>query len=80
MKEETNLDISELEVFSVSDDIQPNKHYVTIQIIANKYSGDLKIMEPTKEDEWKWYDLDNLPNNIYTPTKHFIEKYKSNKR
>ncbi len=80
VKEETNLDISELEVFSVSDDIQPNKHYVTIQIIANKYSGDLKIMEPTKEDEWKWYDLDNLPSNIYTPTKHFIDKYKNNKK
>ncbi|MBQ7105211.1 MAG: NUDIX domain-containing protein [Bacilli bacterium] len=75
VKEETNLDISDLYVFSVSDDIQPNKHYVTIQVIANSYSGELKVMEPTKEDEWKWFDLDNLPNNIYSPTKQFIDKY-----
>ena len=36
-------------------------------------------MEPTKEDEWKWYDLDKLPENIYSPTKHFIDKYKMSK-
>ena len=76
VKEETNLDIDDLEIFGVSDDIQPTKHYVTIQVIAKKYSGDLKIMEPTKEDEWKWFDLDNLPENIYSPTKKFIDEYK----
>lgn len=76
VKEETNLDIDDLEIFSVSDDIQPSKHFVTIQVIANKHSGDLKVMEPTKEDEWKWFDLNSLPENIYSPTKRFIEKYK----
>lgn len=80
VKEETNLDISDIEIFSASDDIQPNKHFVTIQLIANKYSGELKIMEPTKEDEWKWFELDNLPENLYSPTKKFIDKYKKSKR
>lgn len=75
VKEETNLDISNLEIFSASDDIQPNKHFVTIQIIAHEFSGELKVMEPTKEDEWKWFELNHLPENIYSPTKQFIEKY-----
>ena len=75
VKEETNLEIDDLEVFGASDDIQPSKHFVTIQIIANKHSGNLKVMEPTKEDEWKWFDLNNLPMNIYSPTKQFIDKY-----
>lgn len=74
-KEETNLDISYLEIFSASDDIQSNKHYVTINIIAHKYSGELKNMEPTKHSEWKWFDLNNLPENLYLPAKKFIEKY-----
>lgn len=77
VKEETNLDISDIKVFNVSDDIQPNKHYVTIQLIASSYSGELRVMEPLKEDKWEWFDLDNLPNNLYSPTKKFIEKYKS---
>ena len=75
VKEETNLDIADLEIFSVSDDIAPDRHFVTIHIIANKYSGELKVMEPTKEDEWKWFELDNLPDNLYSPAKHFIDKY-----
>jgi len=77
VKEETNLDTSDIKVFNVSDDIQPNKHYVTIQLIASSYSGELRVMEPLKEDKWGWFDLDNLPNNLYSPTKKFIEKYKS---
>lgn len=76
IKEETNLDISDLRVFGVQDDIQSDRHFLTVQIIAGAYSGTLQTMEPSKEDEWKWFDLDNLPVNIYSPTRKFIEKYK----
>ena len=37
--------------------------------------GELKVMEPTKEDEWRWFDLDNLPEKLYSPSRKFIEKY-----
>ena len=75
VKEEINLDISDLEIFNAADDIQPNKHYITIQIIANKFEGELKNLEPTKHSEWKWFDLTNLPENLYTPPQEFLEKY-----
>lgn len=77
VKEETNLDISELSFFGLSDDIQPDKHYVTIQVISNNYSGELKNLEPTKHSEWKWFDINDLPENLYSPSKKFIEAYKS---
>ena len=76
VKEETNLDIKNPEVFSVSDDFQPDRHFVTIEMITEDYSGELKIMEPTKEDDWQWFDLNDLPDNIYSPSRVFIEKYK----
>lgn len=75
VKEETNLDISDLELFSAADDIQPDRHYITMHIIAKKYNGELKVMEPDKEDEWKWFDLAKLPKKIYSPSKKFIEEY-----
>ncbi len=75
VKEETNLDIVNPKVFSVSDDFQTDRHFVTIEMITNEFSGELKIMEPEKEDEWRWFDLNELPNNIYSPSKKFIEKY-----
>ena len=80
VKEETNLDIDELELLGAADDIQPDRHYISMHIIANKYRGELKVMEPTKEDEWKWFDLDNLPEKIYSPSKKFIEAYLKSKK
>ena len=75
VKEETNLDIANPKVFSVSDDFQTDRHFVTIEMITKEFSGELKVMEPEKEDEWRWFDLNNLPDNIYSPSKKFIEKY-----
>ncbi len=75
VKEETILEIGELKLFGAADDIQPDRHYITLHIIAKKHRGELKVMEPTKEDRWEWFDLDKLPQNLYSPSKKFIEEY-----
>lgn len=74
-KEETNLDIFDLQVFNAMDDIQINKHFVTIQVIAHSFKGEVKVMEKDKIDEWKWFDLNQLPKNVYSPSKKFIDAY-----
>ena len=75
-KEECNLDVSDLQILTACDDIDVDRHFVTITTIANVYSGDLKIMEPEKEDEWKWFDINNLPTNLYPPSENSLIKYK----
>lgn len=75
IKEETNLDIQGLEVFGASDDIQPGKHFVTIWVIASGWKGELKVMEPEKQDFWNWFDLSELPENLYAPSEKFISAY-----
>ena len=37
-------------------------------------------MEPEKEDKWEWFSLDALPENIYTPSKKFIDDYINKER
>ncbi|MCQ2749352.1 MAG: NUDIX domain-containing protein [Clostridia bacterium] len=51
VKEETNLDISNLELINATDDIGKDRHFVTLQILAKESNGELKVMEPDKEDE-----------------------------
>lgn len=75
-KEETNLLLKDVQVFTATDEFQSDRHFVTIGVISSSYEGKLKIMEPNKIDEWKWFDINDLPNNLYTPSKNMIEEYK----
>ena len=75
-KEECNLDVSDIKVLTACDDVAPDRHFVTITTIANSYAGVLKVMEPTKEDEWKWFDINDLPSNLYPPTINSLNYYK----
>ena len=80
VKEETNLDIDKLELFGAADDIQPDRHYITMHVIAREFSGQLKVMEPGSEDEWRWFSLDRLPDNLYSPSEKFIKAYLKSKK
>lgn len=47
-------------------------------LYTNKFSGDIKIMEPNKCDDLSFYKLDNLPNNIIPYIKTALHNYKNN--
>ena len=76
LEEETSLIATKLDFLCISDDITDTAHYVTVGFVAKEYSGDVKAMEPETILEWKWFDLDNLPSNLYKPSAKCIEKYK----
>ena len=77
VKEETNLDADDLVIFGAADDIQPGKHFVTLWVLARNATGTLKAMEPDKQDEWRWFALDALPKNVYSPSAKFINAYRN---
>jgi|GEM_PF-486430 len=84
VKEETNLDIENPHVISVYND---NKrvgnesfaHWVTIGMRSIKYSGEMNANEPDKYTEWKWFDLDKLPEKIFYPSAEVIARHKNQK-
>ncbi|MBR4106579.1 MAG: NUDIX domain-containing protein [Alphaproteobacteria bacterium] len=75
-KEETNLDIApaDVEVIGVTNDFfdESGKHYVTIHLKAKEFNGEVKLCEPDKFAEWRWFDMDNLPENIFLPAAQFL--------
>jgi len=64
-KEETNLDIKNPKVIAVTNNLETYRgeglHYISIILLVQDFSGELKIMEPEKCTEWSWVDPKNLP-------------------
>jgi len=80
VKEETGLDIHGIELITVYDQldfIDIGKHYINIGTRALHVEGEPKNMEPLKCKGWKWFDLENLPENLMPPTKAIITRYRT---
>ncbi|MDR1300267.1 MAG: NUDIX domain-containing protein [Candidatus Nomurabacteria bacterium] len=75
--EETSIEIEDMEVVGLQNNVNEHAHFVTLCFLANEWRGEPKIMEPDEIVEWKWFDLDKLPDNLYTPTRKFISQYKA---
>jgi len=80
-KEEVNLDVDEFRFISITDEmryINEGKHYVGLGVKAIYKGGTVKLMEPTKCKEWKWFPLDNLPDSLFENTESIIRNYQRN--
>lgn len=79
LKEETDLTATKLSVLCISDDMTDTAHFVTVGFLVTEYEGKIKTMELETILEWKWFDLNKLPKNMYKPSEKCIEKYKNKK-
>jgi ADP-ribose pyrophosphatase YjhB (NUDIX family) len=74
--EETGLHGETFEVVSVTDDIIPETHYLTIGLVCQKFSGEIKVKELREITEWRWFSFNHLPKWIYPPSLKVIKNYK----
>ncbi len=49
------------------------KHYLDVGMVADWVDGDPQVMEPEKCSEWKWFDIGNLPENLFVTVERVIE-------
>lgn len=80
-KEETDIEIKNLRfLFTANVKKYAPKHYVHIGMTAEWKSGEAKVMEPEKAEEWKWYSLDELPEgDIFEFCRLSFDAYHTNK-
>lgn len=78
LKEETSLENANLKLISISDDMTETAHYVTAGFLVTEYSGTIRAMEPETILKWEWFDINNVPENLYKPSKIVLENYLNN--
>lgn len=75
VREETDLEIVNPQLIGVTNDIfaEDNKHYVSI-FLSTKYHDEKEFrnLEPEKVVSWEWFDIDQLPTNLFLPLKNLL--------
>lgn len=76
VKEETGLNITNLELGPYTNDIflKDNKHYITLFVIAHASTGEPQVMEPEKCVSWQWFTWDHLPKPLFLPITNLLKQ------
>lgn len=83
IQEETNLLISEPKVISVVNDLvtfeQEKKHYISIILYSNIFTGELINLEPDKCENLFWVNPNELPYPHFEASKQAINCFLNRK-
>ena len=73
--EETGIKIKNVRFITATNDIFPveEKHYITIFMVADYDSGNVKIMEPEKCEAWEWFEWETPPQPLFIATENFYK-------
>lgn len=73
--EETGLSIKNVRFGTVTNDIfhEEQKHYVTLIMLSDYESGDLRLMEPDKCEQWEWFTWDKLPDALFVSIENLLK-------
>lgn len=50
------------------------KHYITIFVFIDQFSGKPRLIEPDKCEGWEWFAWDNLPEPLFSPIPSLMTK------
>ena len=74
-KEETGIDIKDPELICVQTDLNEHAHYISVGMVTHSFEGVPRVMEPDEIMAWRWFDLNDLPKNIFSASRKTIDCY-----
>jgi 8-oxo-dGTP diphosphatase len=77
LKEETGIEVTSLKLVTVTDEARDIDHYIHFGFLLDNFAGEATLVEPDKCEKWEFFDLENLPENLFWPHKKLIENLKN---
>ncbi|MEA3429949.1 MAG: NUDIX hydrolase [Nanoarchaeota archaeon] len=76
VKEESGIEIKDIRMGTFTNDIfeKEGKHYVTLFVISDYHSGEVRVMEPEKCEKWEWFEWDKLPQPLFVPIQNLLKQ------
>jgi len=79
VEEETGIKVKKVSVMCVNNDMNVHAHFITIGTIAEEFEGEPQVLEPDEIVEWRWFNFDALPKNLFMPSEKILENFKQKK-
>ena len=79
VREETGMILKDPKVFCVNNDKNEHDHFVTIGFLSEEFEGEPQVLEPDEITEWRWFDLSDLPDNMFFPSAKIVKNYSAGK-
>jgi 8-oxo-dGTP diphosphatase len=73
LEEETGINTGNLIYKNTVSVALSDTHYISVNFILKDFYGEPKLIELDKFYEWKWFEIDKLPSNIFIGHKKIIE-------
>lgn len=78
IKEEFGAKVKSYKIISVNANYALGNHYIGIGVVC-EIDGEPNVLIPEDWKEWRWFDKDEIPENLFPATKNLIECYFKNK-
>ncbi|MCG6892867.1 MAG: NUDIX hydrolase [Desulfobacteraceae bacterium] len=74
--EETGIVVDSVRNVAFTNDVFTDEHlhYVTLFVMAEKWSGQPAVLEPAKCMGWSWFDWADLPTRLFLPLRNLIKQ------
>jgi 8-oxo-dGTP diphosphatase len=81
LEEELKISGGNLRFSMLTNDVflTPNNHYLHISFTLDNFGGEFTHMEQDKCEEWRFFDVNDLPENIFPHHKNIIKGYFQNR-
>ncbi len=73
-REEVGVEIKNPRIVAVTNDVSPSeqKHYITIFVLAEHASGEVRVMEPDRARRVSWHAFDDMPRPLFLPIENLL--------
>lgn len=76
--EETGIRTNDLQFESILNSIQKDEHYIQVNFALKDFKGEVENKEPDYCYEFKFFELDKLPENIFYAHRKTIRAFIKN--
>lgn len=81
LKEETGLEAKSFKFIGLANNAERGngQHYIQIGFLAQHVTGEPQLTEPDKCSEWRWFNLNELPEPIFIGHQQLLRLFQEKK-